>query len=259
MYDLVIEPTSYCNQSCYFCPQHKYRLRNRTMPMEMFKTIIDSIYDMGIPIKLINFSGMGEPLMDNLLFERAKYARKVCTTTEFYTNGALFTEEKMRLANETMNRVYFSIHTDTPAEYEKYSGNRFEKIKEIAKRANRILGGKLIILNYPHGSMGKHLGLPTGSTHPFHNWGDKEISKRTGSKMSGCEFCGILEAIKIRVNGAISTCANDWNVRNDILNRKFPVCRTCYNYEHFKNMISNRGFSDYVETLKRLQERIHEH
>jgi len=232
------------------------------MSMELFKVIIDSIHDMKIPIHTISFSGMGEPLTDNTLFEKAEYARKNCTVIDnihFYTNGALFTEEKMRLADETMNQVYLSIHTNTPEEYERYSGNKFGKIKEIATQAKRILGGKLIILNYPEGKLSKYLGLPTGSTHPFHNWGDKEIEKKTGSKMSGCRFCGIMESAKIRVDGSISSCGNDWNAKNDILNKKFPVCKTCYNYEHFKNMVNSEEFDNYIQMLRELQERIYEH
>ena len=262
MNNIGIEISSYCNQKCYFCPQHKYSLKNRIMSMKLFRAIIDSINDMRIPITMMSFSGMGEPLTDDTLFKKAEYVRKKCmliTNIHFYTNGALFTREKMKLANKTMSQVYFSIHTNTPKQYERYSGNKFEKIKKIATQADKILRGKLIILNYPEGKLIKHLGLQPGPIHPFHNWGNKEIAKKTGSKMSACRFCGIMESTKIRVDGSISTCGNDWNAKNDILNKNFPVCKTCYNYKHFKEMIKSNGFDDYIKMLNELQERINEY
>lgn len=262
MNNIGIEISSYCNQKCYFCPQHKYRLKNRVMSMDLFKAIIDSINDIKIPIQIMSFSGMGEPLTDDTIFKKTIYARKTCTSIyniHFYTNGALFTKEKMILANKTMSQVYFSIHTNTPEEYERYSGNKFENIKNIVTQAKSIIGNKLIILNYPEGKLGKYLDVSTDSIHPFHNWGDKEIEKKTGSKMSGCRFCGMMESTKIRVDGSISTCGNDWNAKNDILNKKFPVCKKCYNYEHFKEMAACSEFENYIKTLRDLQERINEY
>jgi len=223
--------------------------------MKLFKSIINSLYDLEIPIELIVFSGMGEPITDNNLFEKIRYAKKICKDIVVYTNAALFTEKKMKIANELVSKIFFSIHGDTPEAYEKYSKNKFEKIKEIAIMGKKIFGKKLIILNYPTGGLSKYLGLPIGPTHPIHNWGDEEIAKRTGSKMSGCKYCFSF-GIKIRIDGSISTCGNDWNAKNDLLNKKFPVCETCYNYEYFKKIINTKKFDDYIQLMNKLQKEI---
>lgn len=257
---LNIEITSFCNQNCYFCPQNKYRMKNKIMSMKLFKSIIDSLHDMKIPVSMLVFSGMGEPLTDTKLFEKIEYARKICDNTIIYTNGALFTKEKLALASKLLRKVFLSIHGNTPEEYEKYSGNKFSRIKEIAILAKKSLGTRLIILNYPSGKLGKYLGIGTGPTHPIHNWGDKEIAKKTGSDMAGCRFCYLLGQsewhIKVRVDGSLSTCGNDWNAKNNLLNKEFPVCKVCYNYEHFKKVIADKRFTEYIQLLKILQEKI---
>ncbi len=258
IHPLNLEITSYCNQKCYFCPQYKYKMRNKIMPMKLFKSIIDSLFDMKIQITRIVFSGMGDPLTDNDLCEKIRYTKKICNSVVMFTNAALFTEEKMKELNGLITKIYFSIHGNTPEAYEKYSGNKFEKIKKIAMMGKKIFGVKLIILNYPSGTLSKDLGLPTGPTHPIHNWGDEEIAKKTGSNMSGCKFCYSLDNfhIKIRVDGSISSCGNDWDVKNDLLNKKFPVCKRCVSHNYFNKLMNTQKFDDYVQLMNKLQKEI---
>ncbi len=255
---LNLELSSYCNQKCYFCPQYKYQMRNRIMPMKLFQFIIDTLYDMKISIMRIVLSGMGDPLTDNNLCEKIRYSKKICNDVVIFTNAALLTEEKMKELNGIITKIYFSIHGGTPEAYEKYSENKFEKIKEIAIMGWKIFGKKLIISNYPTGELSKYLGLAIGSTHPIHNWGDEEIARKTGSKMDGCKFCYSLNDfhIKIRVDGSISTCGNDWNHKNDLLNKKFPACKNCYSYEYFMKLLKDKKFEDYILLMNKLQKEI---
>ncbi len=245
-YPLNLELSSYCNQNCYFCPQSNYRLKYRFMSIKLVKSIIDSLYCLKIPIQRIVLSGMGDPLMDKDLCEKIRYLKKLCNEFVIFTNAALLTEEKMKELNGIITKIYFSIHRDTPEAYEKYSKNKFEEIKKIASLGKKIFGNKLIILNYPNGKLCSLLGVPKGPIHPIHNWGDEEIAKKTGSKMTGCQFCYSLDNfhIKIRVDGSISTCGNDWNHKYDLLNKKFPVCDSCYSSEYCKKVRKEKRIDD---------------
>ena len=255
---LRIEATSYCNQQCYFCPQSRYHLKNRIMPMDMFKRIIDSIYELKIPIWAFEFTGMCEPLTDPYLFERCEYARKVTGNFVLYTNGKLLNERALKKINKVFSRVYFSLHGSTPEEYESYSGNKFEVMKEKLFLAKEILGDKLILLNYPEGKLARVLGIERYQVHPFHNWMDEEIAEKTNSSMAGCKYCPLTKLIFFRVNGSLGTCGNDWDNINDILNFDFPLCSKCYSKDHFSELLNTGRISEFVVLLKRLVNRIEE-
>lgn len=40
---------------------------------------------------------------------------------------------------------------------------------------------------------------------------------------------------------------------------EFPVCETCYNYEHFKKVIADKRFDSYIQLLRKVQKKIGEH
>lgn len=251
--NLSIETSSFCNFSCKFCPQSKCGLKNRIMPMVLFKAIVDSICELKIPVEWFCFDGIGEPLTDNSLFEKAKYALKFCKKQLLFTNGSLFTKEKIESANELMSLVYFSIHGNTPSEYEALTGGNFEEIKKTSGLAHKILGKKLAILNYPGRKLGKYLGLPLAPVaHPFHNWGDEEIAKRMNTKIVNPCRCPLLIKPSIRVDGSFSTCGIDWNQENNFLLKRFPKCERCSNADYFKSIEHGKELNDHIEVLRKL-------
>ena len=69
-----IESTNLCNFKCSFCPHTKMKRKKGIMDFELYKKIIDEIKDWGI--EELNLTGFGEPLLDPLLTEKIKYARK---------------------------------------------------------------------------------------------------------------------------------------------------------------------------------------
>lgn len=223
--DIVFENSTYCNQSCFFCPQYKFRMRNQIMPTEGFKDILDLIV-CSVKVDLINFSGMGEPLTDVGLVEKLKYARRCCSQVTFYTNGRLLTEEILREIEPYVTRVFLSVQGDTLEEYEEYSGYHFSKILHTVDCARAILDERLWVINHPNGAMSDILGT-VAAPHPIHNWGDGEIEKRTGSTLQGCNYPCSFNALKVRVDGSITLCGQDWNMENDFLNENFPACGHC--------------------------------
>lgn len=254
---LGIETTTICNYSCKFCPQHKCARRGKVMSIDLFKRIIDSIADLKIPIDIISFSGMGEPLTDPGLFDKIIYAKKICSNIIMYSNGALLDMEKLEKIKQLVTTLYFSFHGDTPKQYEELTGGDFKNMKVKATLANKVLGGKLRILNYPENKLANYLGLPIWEAkHPFHSWGDKDIEKRFKNQMSGCRYCNMVSAIKIRVTGEIGTCGNDWDHINKPLDNKFSFCYQCHNYQDFEKYLNNGRLDKYILMLKKLSDRI---
>ena len=257
VYNLIIETCSSCNLKCQFCPQYKYKLRNKTMSMKLFKKIVDSLEKLEIPIDLVTFSGMEEPFLDKYLFERIEYIRKICSNIETYTNGILLNEELLKKIKENFTRIYLSIHGNKPEEYEKYTGNKFSDIKKIAQLAYSVLGNKLIISNHPKGELERFLEIKvsqTASYHPLFNWGESTIAKKINSKLTSQRYCEIMLGIVIRVDGTIATCCSDWNNKNNILKGKFPRCYNCSNIGFFKSI--QNELPEKIELLKKLRSEI---
>ena len=227
--DLVFENSTYCNQSCYFCPQYKFKMRDRIMDTELFKNIID-ILASNVSVSCVNFSGMGEPLIDPDLIGKIKYANKYTKHVTFYTNGRLLSRNILMACKSFVSQIFISVHGDTIEEYEHYSGYQFDKILSTINMARDVLqdphGKKLVVINHPHGKMSHLLG-PVTVPHPIHNWGDAEIEQRTGSTMQGCKYECSFRAYKIRIDGSVSLCGQDWDMQNDFLNGAFPACDHC--------------------------------
>ena len=254
---LKIEVTTKCNQKCYFCPQNEYSLRNKTMSNSYFFRIIDCIQDLKIPIYSVSLGGMGEPLMDPDLFLKARYAKKLSNKLVITTNGKLITEDLLKEAKKVLTKLYFSFHGNTLEEYELYSGNDFEEMKEKVLMAKEILGNKLFLLNYPEGKLGKKLGVAVSSIHPLHNWGNQKIKNRLGdNSMSGCKFCGLTHMIYIRIDGSFSGCGNDWSIENKLLLNQFPKCVHCHNYKEYLRVKAEGKLEPFIRLLQRIQDHL---
>lgn len=98
LFSLVeVETVNNCNGNCDFCPVSK-KNDTRTlhyMSEQIFQKIIDELADMNYSGRLTLF-GNNEPLLDEKIIERHKYAREHVPNAKMhlYTNGTLFTLDK---------------------------------------------------------------------------------------------------------------------------------------------------------------------
>lgn len=115
---ISIETALSCNARCVFCAHHN-KVMTGTMPMELFKKIIDECH--AGDIKLINFGVYGELLTDKHLFERIKYLRERGMTYSFFSNASLLTPETTDKLLELggLVNVNFSINGFSREIYEK--------------------------------------------------------------------------------------------------------------------------------------------
>lgn len=88
---LQIETTNTCQYACVFCVHPQMTRPMGTMPMALFKQIIDEAATVPV-IDKVTLTGLGETLQDRFLVERVQYARRVLpkgVTLDLYTAGGL--------------------------------------------------------------------------------------------------------------------------------------------------------------------------
>ncbi len=101
-FTIVVEPTNICNFRCSFCfhslnreELFKKGFRQNNMSFDLFKKIIADIVCFPKKIKVLRFSGFGEPLLNRKLSRMVEYA-KACDAVErtmIISNGSLLTHE----------------------------------------------------------------------------------------------------------------------------------------------------------------------
>lgn len=100
-YTIQIEPTRFCNFRCFFCMHHSRGTDNDLLEssglklmhidMELYDRIVENIMAFEVPPKMINFCGIGEPLVNPQFCELVRRLRKAGYEGRIitYTNGAM--------------------------------------------------------------------------------------------------------------------------------------------------------------------------
>ena len=119
-----IGTTGTCNASCVHCPTGKESTANSprgTMPMPLFRKIIDGIADEGVAIDShIAFGLFGDGLVDPLVVERARYLREKLPDALFSvnTNGAAYNRAKHAALFDHVTLLSLHCESLTPATYD---------------------------------------------------------------------------------------------------------------------------------------------
>jgi radical SAM protein with 4Fe4S-binding SPASM domain len=119
-----IGTTGTCNASCVHCPTGKASTANSprgTMPMDLFRKIIDGIADEGVAVDShIGFGLFGDGLVDPLVLERARYLRERLPDVLFSvnTNGAAYNHAKHAALYDYVTLIALHCESLTPATYD---------------------------------------------------------------------------------------------------------------------------------------------
>jgi len=85
-----IETHSYCNRTCWFCPNSfiDRRSSNIRLPLELLTKICDNLSRIEYNGRIV-FSGYNEPLYDEIIFDWSKRLKPSCPKSIIiaYTNG----------------------------------------------------------------------------------------------------------------------------------------------------------------------------
>ena len=106
-----LETTSYCNAKCIMCAHVNMPRRSRHMEQSLYEKIIAELAQHRDQLKALTLHFMGEPLMDPLIFDRIKLAKKAgIQVVQFNTNSQLLTQEKAHLLLESgIDAITFSL------------------------------------------------------------------------------------------------------------------------------------------------------
>ena len=129
-YTVVICPIYACNFKCTYC-LHSLEEKDRpfisskiAMGWSMYKKIIDEMKQFPNRLKILNFCGIGEPLLYSNIDKMIKYAfdSEVADTLEIVTNGVLLTKEMSdKLIDAGLTRLKISVQGLNSDSYKEFS------------------------------------------------------------------------------------------------------------------------------------------
>lgn len=132
---ITIHVTNLCNFKCFYCsasqPAEKRKrdgLLLQHMPFQDFKECIDSIARAG-RVKVLNFSGWGEPLLHPNIVDMVRYAKSanVADCVKILSNGSLLTHEMSdALIDAGVDNIRISLQGLDAKAYEETSGVKMD-------------------------------------------------------------------------------------------------------------------------------------
>lgn len=120
---LILGTTGTCNASCIHCPTGKASTAHAprgTMPMPLFRKIVDGIAEEGVAIGHVGFGLFGDGLVDPLVIERAQYLhdRLPDAPLSVNTNGAAYDRAKHAGLYDLVTSLALHCESLTPATYD---------------------------------------------------------------------------------------------------------------------------------------------
>ncbi|HHT9113504.1 MAG TPA: radical SAM/SPASM domain-containing protein [Candidatus Wunengus sp. YC65] len=235
---VLIENTNHCNAKCIMCPHSKMKRNKGTMSLELYKHIIDACIVLGI--QRIQITGVGETLLDPLLFERIRYAKKAgIQEVNIFSNASLLTPQKQEmLLTSGVDLVFLSVDGFDPKSYEDIRrGLSFEDVK----------GNVLSLLRKKEAGGNKKPFIVIGGLRVKNNMSAylksdfyKEVSKLSDSVWIGEEenmhdWSGNVGEIRFsRAPWYNQPCRRLWNTLSILWDGKVSLC--CIDYEGTVNL-----------------------
>jgi len=122
---IYVEPSSFCNLECRFCPQHisPQHLHKQNMTLATFGKLVDDIKAFKSRPKKIRYCGTGEPLFNKDLLTMVKMATEadVADNFELITNGYLLNDKLIDELPKYLDKIIVSIEGLSAADYKEFS------------------------------------------------------------------------------------------------------------------------------------------
>lgn len=221
-----VENISYCNEKCIICPYSGSTRKPGIMKQTLFEKLVLEHTSVAHNPKLIFPASIGEPLLDNLFFDRVAFARKVYSSIAVFTNSSLLDDRAFRhyidaggtelmLTLHGYNRAMHKFITKTDT-YDTVRNN----IKNAAK-VNDELGHPIKIFldiyadnsdecqNFVNEMTRFGVLVQRLDLSKIHNWGGKV---NCFSQRIQPEFCSrIYKQFGVQYDGSVVPCCIDTN------------------------------------------------
>jgi hypothetical protein len=229
---ILIENTNCCNAQCVMCPRETLTRKRGFMEFGLFEKIIKEVSSAS-RTPVVHLHGFGEPLLDESLPERIKFA-KTCGIKQTYlvTNASLlFPETSRKIITAGLDVMKISFYGTDEASYQAtmrrldfkttlHNIREFVRIrKELKKRTP-----KLILQYLPqeanearteefrsmwHSMLDKKAGDRLNRS-TLHNYGGGRAYNRVGEKIASVCFYP-WSALSVLWDGKAVTCCMDYN------------------------------------------------
>jgi radical SAM protein with 4Fe4S-binding SPASM domain len=135
--EYIVETTAKCNLYCPMCPRETHRQPKADMDAGVFGRLVS---EAGASAEHMMLIGLGEPLLDPLIFERIEFCHRHRISTLLSTNGTLLDEQAAgRLLDSPLEQITLSFDGASKETFEFYrKGANFEKVRENFVRFARL-------------------------------------------------------------------------------------------------------------------------
>jgi MoaA/NifB/PqqE/SkfB family radical SAM enzyme len=135
--EYIAETTAKCNLYCPMCPRETYPQPKRDMEQDIFERLVE---ESGRSAEHMMLIGLGEPLLDPLIFDRIEYCARHNISTLLSTNGTLLDETACdRILRSPLENITLSFDGATKESFEYYrKGARFESVRDNFVRLARM-------------------------------------------------------------------------------------------------------------------------
>ena len=111
-----VEPTIRCNLRCPMCQRTYWNRKANDLDLNGFKTIVNSFPN----LKALKLQGMGEPFLNNAVFDMIEFAKNRDVEVSIYSNATLFGHQEILegIASSNLDLLRISIDSGVKSSYE---------------------------------------------------------------------------------------------------------------------------------------------
>ena len=250
--EIRIETSSMCNYKCKMCPHSNGFKRNSLlMDFNMYKHIIDKVYNEVSFITELTLSGIGEPFINKDIIKQIKYGKDLGYNIHLLSNGSLLTEEIIRkICDFNIKSFRISFHTNNENDYNDITGTighyykvleNINLISKYKKDTNLIITSDFVEYNEDKDTqkveqlkkMFNNVDLlEIWKVHNWVSWGNYRTKKQIKSTC-GRPFRG---PIQVQADGSVIICGFDVNGELEIGNLNNQTLEEIYSSKKFMNI-----------------------
>lgn len=113
-----VETFTYCNEECKFCPYTKLTRKKGSMSFELFNRLVDEHSLTCEDAKILFPATVGEPLLDNRIFDFVKIAAQNYKNVAMFSNASLlYKNNAEKLIKSGLTEIMLTLHGLTEEAY----------------------------------------------------------------------------------------------------------------------------------------------